>query len=132
MPTAKENETQAREAYAAFAAGDLDKVKTAFHPDIVWHMPGVSSISRDYRGIDEVLGFFGTVFTETNGTFRNTAEEVIATEDTVVVIGNVHAERKGNTVDAKQVAVYRANSDGKITEAFFYGDDTSQLDAFWS
>jgi len=36
MPTAKENETQAREAYAAFAAGDLDKVKAVFHPDIVW------------------------------------------------------------------------------------------------
>jgi uncharacterized protein len=132
MPTAKENEAQAREAYAAFAAGDLDKVTSIFHPDIVWRVDGSSSIARDYKGVEEVLGFFGTIFTETDGTFRNTIEDVIANEDTIVVITNLHAERKGKTVDTKQVAVYRSDADGKITEATFYGDDTTQFDAFWS
>ena len=132
MPTAKENETQAREAYAAFAAGDLDKVKAIFHPDIVWHMPGNSSLSRDYRGIDDVLGLFGTIFTQTDGTFRNTLEDVIANEDATVVISHLHAERKGKVIDQKQVAVYRADTDGKVTEATFFGGDTTQFDAFWS
>jgi hypothetical protein len=132
MPTAKENETRAREAYAAFAAGDLDKVKDFLHPDIVWHMDGNSPIAGDYEGIDAVLGFFATLFTETDGTFTNSAEHVVASEDTVVVLGHLHAERKGKTLDVRQAGVYRSDPDGKITEATFYGNDTSRLDAFWS
>jgi hypothetical protein len=132
MPTAQENEAQARDAYAAFAAGDLDKVKSVFHPDVVWRIAGTSPIARDYKGMDEVLGFFGTIFTETGGTFSNTLKEVIANEHTVVVIGQVHAERKGRVIDAEQVAVYRADANGTITEATFYGDDTTKFDAFWS
>jgi hypothetical protein len=132
MPTAKENETRAREAYAAFAAGDLDKVKSIFHPEIVWHMDGNSPIARDYEGVDAVLGFFATLFTETGGTFTNTAEHIIASEDTVVVLGHMHAERNGKTLDEEQAAVYRSDADGKITEATFYGKDTSKLDTFWS
>jgi uncharacterized protein len=132
MATAQENEAQAREAYAAFAAGDLDKVKSIFHPDIVWHMSGNSPIARDYKGIDDVMGLFATLFTETGGTFSNTLEEVIANEDTVVVIARVHAERQDNVIDAKQVAVYRNDAAGKVTEATFYGDDTTQFDAFFS
>ena len=132
MATAQENEAQAREAYAAFAAGDLDRVKTVFHPDVVWHVAGTSPVAGDYKGIDDVIGFFGTIFTETNGTFTNKLEEVIATEDTVVAIGHVHAERKGKVIDTKQVAVYRSAADGKVTEATFYGDDTTQFDAFFS
>jgi hypothetical protein len=132
MATAKENETRAREAYAAFAAGDLDKVKEVFHPDLVWHMPGHSPVAGDYRGIDAVLGFFGTVFTETGGTFRNTLEEVIATEDTTVVISKLHAERNGKVNDERQVSIYRVDAEGRVTEATFFGDDTTQFDAFWS
>ena len=132
MPTAAENEAQAREAYAAFAAGDLEKLKSVFHPDVVWHVAGTSPIAGDYKGITEVLDFFGKIFTETNGTFRNALEEVIATEDTVVVIGRVHAERGSKTIDATQVAVYRNDAQGRVTDATFYGDDTSQFDAFFS
>ena len=132
MATPQENEAQARDAYAAFAAGDLDKVKSVFHPDIVWHVSGNSPIARDYKGIDDVVGFFGTIFTETNGTFTNNLEEVIATQDAVVAIGRIHAERNGKTIDSKQVAVYRSAPDGKVTEATFYSDDTSQFDAFYS
>ena len=132
MPTAAENETQAREAYAAFAAGDLDKVKAVFHPDVVWHVDGKSPMAGDYKGITEVLDFFGKMFTETNGTFRTTLQEVIATEDTVVVIGRVQAEREGKSIDATQVAVYRSDAEGRVTDATFYSDDTSQFDAFFS
>jgi ketosteroid isomerase-like protein len=132
MATAKENEAQARRSYAAFAAGDLDTVREAFHPDVVWHFSGNTPISRDYKGIDDVLGFFANVFTETNGTFSNELEEVIANDDATVVIGNVSAERNGKKITTKQVAIYKADADGKVTEAFFYGDDTTQFDAFWS
>lgn len=132
MRTAEENEAQARAAYAAFAAGDIEQVKSVFHPDIVWHMPGSSPLSGDYRGIDAVGGLFMKIFTETDGTFSNTVEEVVANEATTVVISKIHAERKGKAIDAAQVALYRIDSDGKVTESTFYGDDSSLFDAFWA
>jgi ketosteroid isomerase-like protein len=132
MATAQQNEAQAREAYAAFAAGDLDKVKTVFHPDIVWHVAGSSPVARDYTGIDDVLGFFGAIFTETAGTFTNTLKDIIADDTTVVAIGRVRAERRGKVIDAEQVAVYRHDAEGKVIEASFYSDDTTRFDAFFS
>jgi uncharacterized protein len=132
MATAQENEAQARKAYAAFAAGDLDTVKSVLHPEIVWHISGTSPMAGDYKGIDEVLGFFVKIFTETNGTFTNTPKDVIASESATVVVGRVHAERNGKTMDAEQVAIYRADAEGKVTEATFYSDDTTLFDAFFS
>ena len=132
MATAQENEAQARRAYAAFAAGDLETVKSVLHPDIVWHVGGSSPVSGDYKGIDDVLGFFGKLFTETNGTFTNTPTDVIATDTATVVIAHVHAERKGRVLDAEQVAIYRADGDGRVTEGTFYSDDTTQFDGFFS
>ena len=131
MATAQENEAQARRAYAAFAAGDLETVKGVLHPDVVWHVTGNSSVSGDYKGVDEVLGFFAKIFTETNGTFSNTLRDVIASETATVVIGQVSAERNGKAMDAEQVAIYRADAEGRVTEATFYSDDTSQFDAFF-
>ena len=132
MATAQENEAQARRAYAAFGAGDLDTVKSVLHPDIVWHVAGKSPLAGDYKGIDAVLGFFGRIFAETNGTFSNTLKDVIASEAATVVIAQVHAERSGHTIDAEQVAVYRADADGMVTEATFYSDDTASFDAFFA
>src|SRR3954470_15715168 len=132
MATAQENEAQARRAYGAFAAGDLDTVKSVLHPDIVWHVAGRSPMAGDYKGIDEVLGFFVKMFTETNGTFTNALKDVIASDTATVVIGQVHAERNGKTIDAEQVAIYRADAAGKVTEASFYSDDTTEFDAFFS
>jgi len=132
MASAQENEAQARRAYAAFAAGDLDTVKAVFHPNIVWHVSGTSPLAGDYKGIDEVLGFLVKMFTETNGTFTNIPKDVIANDGATVVIGQVHAERNGKTIDAEQVAIYRADAEGKVTEATFYSDDTTQFDTFFA
>jgi hypothetical protein len=132
MATAMENEDQARKSYAAFAAGDIDTVRAAFHSDVVWHIAGNSPIAGDYKGVDSVLELFVRIFTETNGTFANKIEEVIANEDATVVISRVSGERNGKTINATQVAIYKGDSDGKVTDASFYGDDSNKFDDFWS
>ena len=132
MATPQENEAQARTAYAAFAAGDLETVKGVLHPDIVWRVAGGSSLAGDYKGVDEVLGFFARMFTDTNGTFSTTLIDVIADGKAAVAISRVRAERGGKTIDMEQVAIYRLDADGKVTEATFYSDDHTQFDAFFA
>jgi uncharacterized protein len=131
MATGQENENRAREAYEAFARADLDAVRRLLHPDILWHIDGNSPLTGNYKGIDEVLEFFGTVFTETDGTFRKTLQEVIANESTTVTISSVYARRKGTVLDDRQVAVYRCDSEGRVMEANFYYEDSARFDEFW-
>lgn len=50
-----------RKGYDAFSKGDLDTIKNeVFSPDVVFHVAGRNPLSGDYRGVDEVFGFFGS------------------------------------------------------------------------
>jgi uncharacterized protein len=58
------NSTIIRKAYDDFANGNIPAVLEAFDTSITWHVPGHSPLSGDYKGHDEVIGFFkhiGTV-----------------------------------------------------------------------
>ena len=53
------NEDLIRQGYEAFGKGDMDTIRKLFADDIVWHAPGRNPMSGDYRGVDDVLAFFG-------------------------------------------------------------------------
>ena len=46
--------------YDAFDRGDVGTVLEILDPNIHWHVPGRSPLSGDYKGHDEVVGFFTT------------------------------------------------------------------------
>jgi uncharacterized protein len=48
-----------RAEYDAFSRGDLDALRQAWSPNIVWDVAGRSPVAGDYKGVDAVLGFFG-------------------------------------------------------------------------
>lgn len=73
------NERLIRSTYAAFSSGDLEGVRERLADDIVWHSPGHSRFSRDYTGRSDVFGLFGTLFEETDGTFRIELHDVTPT-----------------------------------------------------
>ena len=52
------NATIVRKAYDDFANGDIPAVLQAFDTSIIWHVPGHSPLSGDYKGPDEIVGFF--------------------------------------------------------------------------
>jgi uncharacterized protein len=52
------NATIIRKAYDDFANGNIPAVLEAFDKSITWHVPGHSPLSGDYKGHDEVVGFF--------------------------------------------------------------------------
>src|SRR3954465_12706209 len=47
-----------KKGYDAFSKGDLESLKDLFAEDIIWHVPGNNPIAGDYKGQDEVFGFF--------------------------------------------------------------------------
>ena len=53
------NATIIRKAYQDFAQGNIPAVFAAFDTGIAWHVPGYSPLSGNYRGRDQIAGFFG-------------------------------------------------------------------------
>src|SRR3954454_24265968 len=58
--------------YDAFDKGDMDTIRGLFADDIVFHVPGNSQVSGEYRGTDGVFGFFGKLVELSGGTFKIT------------------------------------------------------------
>ena len=88
------NATIVRKAYDDFANGNIPAVLQAFDTSIIWHVPGHSPLSGDYRGHEEIVGFFKRTTALCGGTFAMEVHHVLAEEDVVVVLVTVKAERK--------------------------------------
>ena len=126
------NEAVVRKGYEAFGKGDIETLQNeVFTDDIVWHFPGQNPLSGDYKGISEVLGFFGQLAELSGGTFQVTLEDVLANDERTVALGHLTGTREGKTLDAHDAQVYRFRGD-KVSEAQGYSQDQHDIDQFWS
>jgi ketosteroid isomerase-like protein len=125
------NVQRLREGYEAFAKGDLAALREFFADDILWHVPGDSPISGDYKGYDEVMGFFGRIMQETNGTLRNDVHDMLANDEHAVVLVDTSAQRGDKTLKARAAHVMHIK-DGKITEFWNFTEDSTVFSDFWS
>jgi ketosteroid isomerase-like protein len=91
---AETNKRLIEDAYAAFARGDIPAVFGAFDEKILWHIPGRGPISGDYRGHEEVLGFFERFMGLSGGTFWIRIDEMLASDHRVLVLVTESAERE--------------------------------------
>jgi ketosteroid isomerase-like protein len=64
------NEDLVRRGFAAFGTGDIAALRELLADDTVWHVGGRSPLTGDYKGKDEVLGFFAQLAERAGGTFR--------------------------------------------------------------
>jgi uncharacterized protein len=94
-------------------------------------VPGHSPISGDYRGHDDVLGFFRHTLELCGGVFAIEVHHVLGENDVVVALVTVRAERSGRAAAFQEVHVWRV-SDGKITEFREFQGDEREEDRFWS
>lgn len=120
-----------RRAYEAFAVGDLATVGDLLDDEIVYHFGGRSPLAADYKGKQQVFGFWGRQFELTGGTLRIVPSLITATDEYAFVRLQVAAERDGRTLTAPGVNVIRLR-DGKALEFWTYTDDQYALDKFWS
>ena len=121
-----------RDGYEAFGRGDLEAIRTLFSPDIVWHVGGNNPLTGDYKGIDAVFGFFGKIFTETEGTLKNDVHDVLANDTHGVALVTQSAERNGKKISSNAVHVVHYDAEGRTTESWFVPEKAAETDEFWS
>src|ERR1700756_5172334 len=120
-----------RKAYDDFANGDIPAVLEIFHTSITWHVPGHSPLSGDYKGHEEVVGFFKHTMELCGGTFGIELRHLLAEEDVVVALVTVKAERNGRSAAFPEVHVWRLANEKVAEFREFQGDDQTE-DRFWS
>ena len=120
-----------RRAYEAFGAGDVPTVLGLFSPDITWHVPGRSPLSGDYKGHDDVLGFFAKSMELSAGTLRVDVDALFGSGDTVVALTTVSARRNGQSWSSPEVHVWHVR-DGKAAAFHEFQGDQQTEDDFWS
>lgn len=122
----------ARRAYAAFAAGDMNTVRDLIADEAVWHVLGHSPIAGDYKGKDEIFGFFGQLMARTDGTFRLEVHDILANDEHGVTLVTERAERNGKSWVSRAVHVSHPDSEGRVKEFWSFQEDQAASDAFWA
>jgi uncharacterized protein len=126
------NEDTVRRGYDAFSKGDMDTLRSIMTPDVVHVVPGNSLISGEYKGIDEVLGYYGKLFDLTGGNLSVDIKTVSSEgPDKVAVIHHNKAQREGKTFDADEKLTFTFSGD-KIARLEESHDNLPEWDAFWS
>jgi ketosteroid isomerase-like protein len=120
-----------QQAYDAFARGDVPAVLSFLAPDITWHVPGRSPLSGDYKGHQEVVGFFTTSMSLSGGTLRVAVDEILAHGERVIALTTVTADRDGRTWSSPEVHVWWVVN-GRAVDFREYQGDQQTEDEFWS
>jgi uncharacterized protein len=98
---------------------------------IVWHAGGSNQTTGEYRGFQEIMGFFGKVMELTGGTFRTEPHDILANDTHGVVLVTFHAERDGQTVALRSADIWHL-ADGKATEHWSFFEDQAAADKLFS
>ncbi|MGH2727680.1 MAG: nuclear transport factor 2 family protein [Actinomycetota bacterium] len=125
------NEAIIREGYDAFVRGDIERVAQLIHPDVLWHVGGSSALAGIYKGHDELFALLGRLGEVTGGSISISARDILTSEDHVIVLTTLKAEREGRTIEDDGVAVFKV-VDGRATEVWVFAENQGAMDAFFS
>src|SRR4051812_29899644 len=129
---AEENAAIMRRAYEAFNKGDIDTLVEIFDESVAWHLPGRSSMAKDYQGREATLAYFGLIGQETGGTFRAELQHLLTDdEDRVVGIQRSTGDRNGKHLDVGNCIVFQMK-DGRMVDGREHFNDLYAWDEFWS
>ncbi len=112
------------------SAGDLDGAVAMYAEDAVLHYPGQGPLSRDYRGREEIKGFFMRVGELTGGSFSAGYDALFAGDGYEAGLASLSAEREGERHEWKAMELMRVE-DGEIVHHQIFEDDQHALDRWW-
>ena len=125
------NQAIIRKAYEDFAKGNIPAVFAVFDPAITWHVPGHGPLSGDYKGHQQIGGFFQRTMELSGGKFGIDVHNVLTDGDVVVALTTVRAERNGRSASFSEVHVWRLKN-SKVIDFREYQGDEQREDRFWS
>jgi ketosteroid isomerase-like protein len=120
---AEDNLQIAKDAYAAFSAGDAAGAMEKIADDVEWVVPGDSSVSGTKNGKQEVGELWGTLAEKD---FSTAPEHWFADGDMVAVF--VHQSVGGQETDAADLLTY--NADGKLVKFQTTGNESILKEVF--
>ena len=99
---------------------NLDACAELFSDDFIWHYynPKLPELEGDYRGVQELEGFFEKLFQMSGGSFNVTLVDARCVGDELVVTQTCNRiTYQGKTIEFDVVVVWRI-VEGKIAEAW--------------
>jgi hypothetical protein len=114
-----------------YAGGPVHEVAELLADDIVWHVPGSSSIAGHHRGVDAVLAYFEKRRSIAAGTMRMRPGGAISAGDAFAQFVSGEAVLGGAHVTWQTVGVYRLAA-GRVAEVWLVPLDLDLFDRIWS
>jgi len=129
MTASHPNLTLINNFFKAYAANDLDGIKTILDENIKWHIPGKHPLSGTKTGVKQVLEFFQKL----NKAALKAEPIVMGVNDTYVIDchrnwSNLENEENLNSMSC---LLWRIENN-KIVEVFNFPEDQHIVDAFFS
>jgi ketosteroid isomerase-like protein len=113
------NERLLRREYDARAQRDDASLAALLTEAVVWHVPGRSAISGEYRGKDEVMEYVRRRRDLAADTFEITVHDVLANDEHgfVIASGRAKATRQGGRVARPRLVSVRGRQDRRVLVA---------------
>jgi hypothetical protein len=131
MSRIEENAALVRRIMEAFANKEGFALRECFAEDAVWHVPGSGVMSGTYRGRTEIFRFLARLPKLTDGSYRSTFIDALASEERGAGLYRAMGEREGRTIDIDQLLLFTIR-DGLVTEVLALPSDPAAFDAFWA
>ena len=125
------NEQIVRDGFAAFSASDQETLRRLIAADAVWHVPGGGVMSGTYRGRTEIFRFLARLPKLTDGTYRSTFVDALASEERGAGLYRARGEREGRTIDIDQLLLFTIRH-GLVTEVLALPSDPAAFESFWA
>jgi len=120
-----------RKGYAAYSSGDIEVLNQLFADDILWHIAGRSPIAGDYKGRDQVFGFFGKLMELSGGTAKIEVHDILANDEHAVALVTGTATRGDNSYTGPDVHTFHIRN-SQVVEFWDAPLDQYAADEFWS
>jgi uncharacterized protein len=125
-----DHEDTIRRGYKAFGEGDMEAFRSIYVRDVVQRQPGHNQTSGEYKGVDDVVAFYGRLFELSDGTISLDLKRLTPLGDKVVTVHRIKAQRDGKTLDADESIEFTFSGD-KISRLDVTYLNRAASDAFW-
>jgi ketosteroid isomerase-like protein len=119
------------QAMALISRGEVERFgEVLLAEDIVWHWPGRSSVSGDYRGREATLGLLRGFHELTGNRLTVEPMDILEGQDHLMSFTHVTADREGDHLDVIMADAMRFGEDGRVVEYWTLSNDQDAVDAF--
>lgn len=115
----------------ARANGDREAITGCLTEDVVWRYPGRNPLSREYRGKEDVAGFFRRLQELTGGDFSSETERIMVDGSAAFVHELPRGTRGEKSLEWRTLLMFQLR-DGLIAEVDVFQNVQHELDEWWN